>query len=680
MRRITAFDFDGTLIQGDSLLLFIRHAAGWRGLICGLLLHLPWLLGMKCGLCEAGRVKERLFAHFFGGMAEVDFQALCRSFAPVLNQRERPDMVALLRERIAGGEEVCIVSASVPEWIRPWAEQYGALPIIGTEIEVVEERITGRFTTPNCNGTEKPRRLLACYPDRTSYHLEAYGDSAGDTPLLDLADTGHRITHSAHCSRKEILISYFLLLICFLAITLPLMPTMDDWVYLTAPKPGGNLVDLLMPAHTYWRPFDGLIGYIVGCWPGLFPYLNHALIALGHVLTTAVLYGLCRRELRLSATVSTTAAAFFLLSPGMLGAVLDIDSANQVYSLLFGLLATRYYLHHLGNFGAKEVATASALLLVGTLWKENAAAFIAVMPLLAWGTGRIGSSQGVRHGAMLALWLLPYFVLRFLVLPQDQVDFNPEYTEGGPMQWVRNIGMFLTFTWLPIDFVSLLHRPSRNWLLVAATVVLALPCLVLILRQLFCLGRWRLNLTLIGCMVAIAGIHLATIFTVMHTYSSLSMAAIIVGIAFGEWRSKNAELRMWGRRFRQTAIACWLCAALMTDAHHVWAAYQSGQTGQRMAERTLQQMKAPAESAYCICIDEGYPKYSMFCTIPADAFGWGEAVRYRTHYEWPKRLGHITLPATDTTAVRSAATEAIAEGYECVWMVRHDKVEVVWQK
>lgn len=241
------------------------------------------------------------------------------------------------------------------------------------------------------------------------------------------------------------------------------------------------------------------------------------------------------------------------------------------------------------------------------------------------------------------------------------------------MQWARNAGMFLTFTWLPFDFVSILHAPSRNWLLAAFTIALSIPMLGLLLHRIVKFADRRLLLALAGSMLAIAAIHLVTIFTVMHTYSSLSMAAIMVGMALGEWKVENGKLKM-------AVVVGWLCAALITDAHHTWAAYQSGETGQRMAESTMAQMKAPAESAYCICIDEGYPKYSMFCTIPADAFGWGEAVRYRTAYEWPKRLDYTTLPAGDTDATRNAVVEAIAGGFDCVWMVKHDKVEVIWQK
>jgi phosphoserine phosphatase len=63
--------------------------------------------------------------------------------------------------------------------------------IIGTKIQVVDGKLTGRFLTKNCYGEEKVRRMLEQYPDRKEYKLVAYGDSRGDHALLDFADEGH---------------------------------------------------------------------------------------------------------------------------------------------------------------------------------------------------------------------------------------------------------------------------------------------------------------------------------------------------------------------------------------------------------------------------------------------------------------------------------------------------------
>lgn len=42
----------------------------------------------------------------------------------------------------------------------------------------------------NCYGAEKVHRLLEIFPQRDSYTLVAYGNSDGDIPLLEFADSG----------------------------------------------------------------------------------------------------------------------------------------------------------------------------------------------------------------------------------------------------------------------------------------------------------------------------------------------------------------------------------------------------------------------------------------------------------------------------------------------------------
>jgi phosphoserine phosphatase len=62
---------------------------------------------------------------------------------------------------------------------------------VGTQIEIKDGLLTGRFLTKNCYGQEKANRILALYPNRSEYHLTAYGDSRGDKELLAFADESH---------------------------------------------------------------------------------------------------------------------------------------------------------------------------------------------------------------------------------------------------------------------------------------------------------------------------------------------------------------------------------------------------------------------------------------------------------------------------------------------------------
>ena len=87
--------------------------------------------------------------------------------------------------------------ASIDNWVSQFFAQ-SALPhadqlqVVGTQIEVENDVITGRFLTPNCYGQEKVRRIeQELTQPRDSYYLVAYGDSKGDQQMLRYADEAH---------------------------------------------------------------------------------------------------------------------------------------------------------------------------------------------------------------------------------------------------------------------------------------------------------------------------------------------------------------------------------------------------------------------------------------------------------------------------------------------------------
>ena len=208
--KICVFDFDGTLTTCDTLLRFIPFACGRWAFWWGMLLHAPLLVLMKLGLYDNGRAKERVFRYFFRGMKESMFNNLCDSFADANDDILRPEGIKTLRQALADGHPVFVVSASIDRWVRPFFEcrrcenglegdlapsqtrtPVPSIIIIGTQIEVTDGRLTGRFATPNCYGEEKVRRLRQLFPELSDYHMIAYGDSSGDRELMTLANEAH---------------------------------------------------------------------------------------------------------------------------------------------------------------------------------------------------------------------------------------------------------------------------------------------------------------------------------------------------------------------------------------------------------------------------------------------------------------------------------------------------------
>lgn len=188
MKRIYAFDFDGTLTSADSLFVFLRYSMGTLRFFSGMLLFLPLMVLAVLGLYDNGKAKERLFGYFFHGMRIDAFNALCQRFVHDNRHILRSAGVDMIKEVQAGGGEVVIVSASIENWVQPFLP---SVRVVGTQIETENGVLTGRFSSPNCHGQEKVRRLLTVYPDRKTYHLTAFGDSGGDRELLRFADEAH---------------------------------------------------------------------------------------------------------------------------------------------------------------------------------------------------------------------------------------------------------------------------------------------------------------------------------------------------------------------------------------------------------------------------------------------------------------------------------------------------------
>lgn len=188
MKKIYAFDFDGTLTTKDTLIEFIRYAKGSMDLGLGFLRYAHLLVLMKLGLYPNYKAKQKVFAYFFKDTTLDDFNALCKEFAASSSNLLRPNAIEAIDLATKEGSEVLIVSASIDNWVQPFFPQ---VKVLGTQIEVIDGKLTGRFMTKNCYGQEKVNRILSLHPNRQEYHLTAYGDSRGDKEMLAFADESY---------------------------------------------------------------------------------------------------------------------------------------------------------------------------------------------------------------------------------------------------------------------------------------------------------------------------------------------------------------------------------------------------------------------------------------------------------------------------------------------------------
>lgn len=99
----------------------------------------------------------------------------------------RPEVLEGLRFFRDQGCTVALVSASIDIWLQPFCTQEN-VQLLCTELAFENGVFTGRFATPNCKYEEKARRIRAAFALKDFDLVLAYGNSAGDHAMFDLAD------------------------------------------------------------------------------------------------------------------------------------------------------------------------------------------------------------------------------------------------------------------------------------------------------------------------------------------------------------------------------------------------------------------------------------------------------------------------------------------------------------
>lgn len=194
MSAIAFFDFDGTITADDTFITFGKFALGKTGFAKKILQAAPWLILWKLGIISNFKAKEKLFGFIFKGMAADRFLCLCNEFIPEIEKSLRPETMQKLIVHQQKGDRVVIVSASIKDWIEPWARLHNINEVLATEAEVdAQGRLSGRFSTLNCHGQEKVRRINLALGDLTGTDTFAYGDSRGDDAMLALAKHSVRV-------------------------------------------------------------------------------------------------------------------------------------------------------------------------------------------------------------------------------------------------------------------------------------------------------------------------------------------------------------------------------------------------------------------------------------------------------------------------------------------------------
>ena len=186
-RILALFDFDGTITFRDSLIDFLRFVFGDWTFIIGIVKSFHYILGYKLGIVSNHYAKERLFANYFKGWHITEFQLIADRYSTEkLPKILRKDAIDQIKKHKLNNDKIVIVTASIENWLYSWCKQ-NSVELIGTQIEVINDHLTGKFSTRNCYGIEKVKRAKAKYIFEKFEDIFVYGDSKGDRELMKIA-------------------------------------------------------------------------------------------------------------------------------------------------------------------------------------------------------------------------------------------------------------------------------------------------------------------------------------------------------------------------------------------------------------------------------------------------------------------------------------------------------------
>lgn len=185
--RVYAYDFDGTIYDGDSSVDFYKYCLKQNKSICKYWLKLAWYLGLYVlGKKSKTEVKEVFFCFLkdFDDKEELLDSFWNEHFSKIkkwyLDKSHENDI---------------IISASPEFLLKKVAEKLGTKDLIASVVNIEN----GKFLKENCHGMEKVKRLKEKYKE--IYIEEMYTDSTSDLPMIEMAKKGFMV-------KKDTIIPY----------------------------------------------------------------------------------------------------------------------------------------------------------------------------------------------------------------------------------------------------------------------------------------------------------------------------------------------------------------------------------------------------------------------------------------------------------------------------------------
>ena len=186
---VAAFDVDNTLTVRDCVVPFMKSVGGISRLSKVLLTDIGETF-QSVRRRDRDSLKMKFVDGVFSGKDAREVESLGIQFASkVADKWLRSDVATRMRWHQEQGHVVILVSASLGAYLHPLGDLLEVDAVLCTELEEMDGLLTGKLVGQNCRGKEKASRVQKWCQDSgiaTEDLVYAYGDSSGDTELLEL--------------------------------------------------------------------------------------------------------------------------------------------------------------------------------------------------------------------------------------------------------------------------------------------------------------------------------------------------------------------------------------------------------------------------------------------------------------------------------------------------------------
>jgi phosphoserine phosphatase len=202
---IVASDLEGTLTTGETwkaLGRYLRSHGQGRAYNAFFGARLPRGLAAKAGLIDMLAFRDRWIAELPALLSGLTEEAWNDVAEWVIEQelwpKRREAVLQELRRHQEAGRRVVLASSTYQPVLEAFARRIGA-EALGTPLELLDGKATGRVVAPVNSGQAKAQRLVD-WCGTQKLHT-AYGDTLADVPMLALAETGV-VVHPAPALQK----------------------------------------------------------------------------------------------------------------------------------------------------------------------------------------------------------------------------------------------------------------------------------------------------------------------------------------------------------------------------------------------------------------------------------------------------------------------------------------------